>query len=115
MNYAVRSGLEAAEVALHARTAHDASAARLAEYDRRLESTGILPDFRDFENMDRVKWNPRFYTVYPKFAVELFHGMMTETGKPKVPMRRLLRAAQRAAGVPTTDVIRDGIGMFRDL
>ena len=115
MNYAVRSGLEAAEVALAARTAHDASAGTLAQYDRRLESTGILGDFRDFERMDRVKWNPRYYTAYPRFAVELFHGMMTETGKPKVPVRRLLRAAQRAAGISTASALRDGVEMFRDL
>ncbi len=115
MNYAVRSGLEAAEVALHARETHDASAARLAEYDRRLESTGLLGDFRDFERMDRVKWNPRYYTAYPRFAMELFHAMMTETGRPKVPVRRLLREAQKAAGIPTAIALRDGISMIRDL
>ena len=58
MNYAIRSGLEAAETALAAKAAGDASAARLAEYDRRLEDTGIIPDFRDFARLDRVKWNP---------------------------------------------------------
>jgi electron transfer flavoprotein-quinone oxidoreductase len=115
MNYAVRTGLEAAEVALAARSAHDASAARLAEYDRRLESTGVLPDFRDFEGMDRVKWNSRYYTAYPRFAVELFHGMMTETGARKVPVRKLLRAAQKAAGISTTTALRDGLEMYREL
>ncbi|HTT73424.1 MAG TPA: FAD-dependent oxidoreductase [Thermoplasmata archaeon] len=115
MNYAVRTGLEAAETALAARASHDASAARLAEYDRRLEATSVLPDFRDFARMDDVKWNPRFYTAYPKFAAELFHGLMTESGGPKVPIRRLLRAAQRAAGISTTTAIRDGIDLVRDL
>ncbi len=114
MNYAVRTGLEAAETALAARTAHDASAARLAEYDRRLEANGVLHDFRDFARADEVKWNPRMYTVYPKFAVELFHGLMTETGTPKQPMRKLLREAQRAAGIATTTALKDGFDLLRD-
>jgi electron transfer flavoprotein-quinone oxidoreductase len=115
MNYAVRSGLEAAETALAATKSKDASASRLSEYDRRLERTGVLPDFRDFESMDRVKWNPRFYTAYPKFARELFHAMMSETGEPKQHVRRLVRRAQTAAGLSSFTLLRDGIDLVRDL
>ncbi len=115
MNYAVRSGLEAAETALAAKAAGNASAARLAEYDRRLESTGILSDFRDFAGMDRVKWNSRIYTAYPKFATELFHAMMADTGAPKRHLRQLLRTAQRAAGLSTRALVKDAIAVARDL
>ncbi len=115
MNYAVRTGLEAAETALAAKKAGASNAAVLSEYTRRLETTGVLSDFRDFESMDRVKWNPRFYTVYPRFAVELFHGLMTETGAPKRHLRQVLRSAQRAAGVRTTSLLRDGVDLVRDL
>ena len=111
----MRTGLEAADTALAAKAAGNAGAAQLAEYDRRLEATSVLPDFRDFGRMDKVKWNPRFYTAYPRFATELFRRMMTETGGPKQPMRRLLRAAQRAAGLPTTTLLRDGVDLVRDL
>ncbi|MGI0140668.1 MAG: FAD-dependent oxidoreductase [Thermoplasmata archaeon] len=113
MNYAVRSGLEAAETALAARAAGDASAARLHEYDDRLDRTGILGDFRDFAAMDRVKWNPRFYTAYPGFAVELFHTMMSEDSGPKKAMRAVLREARRRSGVRTSTLIRDGIDLLR--
>jgi electron transfer flavoprotein-quinone oxidoreductase len=115
MNYAIRSGLEAAETALAARAAHDASAARLAEYDRRLERTGLLADFRDFESADRVKWNPRFHTAYPTFAVELFHALMSEGGGRKQRLRHLARTAQRAAGLSTATIARDGLSFLRDL
>jgi electron transfer flavoprotein-quinone oxidoreductase len=115
MNYAVRSGLEAAETALGAKKAGLASASQLAEYHRRLESTGILSDFRDFESMDRVKWNPRFYTLYPRFATELFHALMTETGARKQPIRKVVRAAQKTAGLRTTSLLKDGAALVRDL
>jgi electron transfer flavoprotein-quinone oxidoreductase len=115
MNYAVRSGLEAAETALAARAAGAGSADRLAEYDRRLEATGILPDFRDFASMDRVKWNPRFYTAYPKFAAELMRSLMGGTDGKKRPVRTLLREAQRSAGLSTANLVRDGLGLWRDM
>ena len=115
MNYAIRSGLEAAETALASRTAGNASAARLADYERRLEQSGILHDFRDFESMDRVKWNPRIYTVYPKFATELFRAMMNERGAPREHVRRLARRAQAAAGLSSLNLARDGFDLLRGL
>ncbi len=113
MNYAIRSGILAADTALEAVRAKDASATGLAGYDRRLEASGILADFRDFERLDDVKWNPRIYTAYPKFATELFHAMMTETGARKQPVRRLLKAARKAAGLSTTRLARDGLNIYR--
>lgn len=111
MNYAVRSGLAAAEAALAA--AGDGSSERLAEYDRRLEASGVLHDFRDFARVDDVKWNPRIYTAYPKFATDLFHALMTESGAPKRSVRKLLAEARRAAGLSTTRLARDGLTIYR--
>lgn len=113
MNYAIRTGILAAEATLEARAAGGGSAASLAGYARRLETSGVIHDFRDFERMDDVKWNPRFYSAYPKFATELFHAMMTEEGRPKQPVRALLKAARRAAGLSTTTLVRDGIDVYR--
>jgi electron transfer flavoprotein-quinone oxidoreductase len=115
MNYAIRTGLFAAEVALDAKSSGDASAAQLARYTSKLEESGVLADFRDFQRLDRVKWNPRFYSAYPKFVAELFHSMMSDSGGPKVPARRLLRAAQKAAGISTTTLLKDGLELARDL
>lgn len=115
MNYAIRTGIEAAETALSAREHHDPSAARLRDYDRRLEQRGILSDFHDFAAMDRVKWNPRFYTAYPKFAAELFRGLLGSADGPKLPARRVLRRAQKAAGLSTTSLLRDGFETLWDL
>jgi electron transfer flavoprotein-quinone oxidoreductase len=109
MNYAVRSGVAAAETALAARAAHDPSATQLAAYDRRLEANGTLPDFRNFARLDDVKWNPRVYTVYPKFLTELMHLMMTETGAPKEPIRRIVLAAQKKVRVSPTKLVKDGL------
>ena len=115
MNYAVRSGIEAAETGLASRAAHDASASKLADYDRRLEASGILADFRDFRGLDRLKWNPRMYSFYPQFVTELFHRMLTERGAPKEHLRRTLRAAQKAAGLRTDQLLKDGFDLVREM
>jgi electron transfer flavoprotein-quinone oxidoreductase len=115
MNYAVRTGLEAAETAISARRADAAPGTALAEYDRRLEAGGVLADFRDFEGMDRVKWNPRFYTFYPRFATELFHGMMDGGGARKEHLWRTFRKAQRAVGLGTRTLLRDGLDLAREM
>lgn len=115
MNYAIRSGLEAAETALAAKAAGDPSTRKLSEYDRRLEATGILSDFRGFAGLDRVKWNPRIYSLYPRFATELLRSMMGEAGSPKRSARKLLLAAQKAAGVKTLTLLRDGVEIAFEL
>jgi electron transfer flavoprotein-quinone oxidoreductase len=115
MNYALRTGLEAAEAALGARAAHDPSASRLAEYDRRLEATGVLSDFRDFQGLDRVKWNPRIYTFYPRFATELFHELMGTGDGRKEHLWRTVRKAQRAVHLGTTALVRDGFDLLREM
>ncbi|HZY70111.1 MAG TPA: FAD-binding protein [Thermoplasmata archaeon] len=112
MNYAVRTGIEAAEAALAARSANDHSEARLRDYDRRLERSHVLGDFRDFAGLDRVKWNPRFYGVYPKFATALFHELMSEHGGPKRSVRSAVRTAMRNAGVSRWRLARDGFELM---
>ena len=115
MNYAIRSGLEAAETALAAKAAGNASATQLAGYERRLRTSGILADFRDFERLDRVKWNPRIYSIYPKFAAQLLRSMMGEAGSPKQSARKVLMRVQKAAGIKMTTLLRDGIEVAFDL
>jgi electron transfer flavoprotein-quinone oxidoreductase len=114
MNYAIRSGLEAAETALSVRGT-DASIARLSEYTARLERAGILPDFREFASMDRVKWNPRFYSAYPALATGVFHELWGSTDGPRGSLVRLFRQAQREAGVSTVEMVRDGLDAARHL
>lgn len=113
MNYAVRSGLEAAETALSARG--KGPSPDLSEYGRRLESTGILGDFRGFASMDRVKWNPRFYTEYPAFATSLLGSLLTETGASKEHVRTTMTSARKAAKLSRWKLVSDGYSLWKNL
>jgi electron transfer flavoprotein-quinone oxidoreductase len=115
MNYAVRTGLLAADIALEAKAANDPSAARLAGYHRRLESSGVLADFRNFEGLDDVKWNPRFYREYPELAYRVLHDLMTETGGPKAHARELAWKAFRRSKLTWTAAAKDVVSLGRNL
>jgi electron transfer flavoprotein-quinone oxidoreductase len=115
MNYAIRSGLLAADAILDGRRGNAAPGAIGQDYLHRLGERGVLADFREFERLDRVKWDPRFYSQYPLFARNLCRAMMGETGAPKEPLWKLLRRAQRTIGISTTSLLRDGLELVRDL
>ncbi|HUI38074.1 MAG TPA: hypothetical protein VLY85_00420, partial [Thermoplasmata archaeon] len=114
MNYAVRSGIEAAEAALEARQQGRTTASRLSGYDARLEASGILSDFREFAGLDRVKWNPRIYSAYPELATEMFRRLVVDSNRPKQHFRRTLFEVLRKSGVPPWALALDGISLFWD-
>ncbi|MCI4368144.1 MAG: FAD-dependent oxidoreductase [Thermoplasmata archaeon] len=115
MNYAVRTGLEAAEAAIAARSRNDFSGKSLGEYDTRLEKTGVLHDFREFEGLDRVKWNPRFYGGYPAMAGELMQRLLTAPEGEREPIYRLLESARRSAGLRAIELVKDSVDLFENL
>jgi electron transfer flavoprotein-quinone oxidoreductase len=115
MNYAVRTGLAAADTALAAREANDPSASRLSGYAERLESTGVLADFREFEGLDRVKWNPRFYSAYPRMATSMLAGFLADPGEGGGNLVQRLRRVQREVGLSMRGMVTDGIEMARNV
>ena len=52
-------------------------------------------------------------------AIRLAQGganvLLLERGEPKQPIRRVLRRAQKAAGVPTTALLKEGFDIYRNL
>ncbi|HTT26462.1 MAG TPA: hypothetical protein VMH90_05835, partial [Thermoplasmata archaeon] len=115
MNYALRSGLLAAETALDALRAKDPSAARLAGYDARLEAAHVLADFRDSHGLDQVKWNPRLYREYPLALVDVLHYWSGEMGRNRPSFAGAARMALRHGRVPLRTAVRDAFSMYSNL
>lgn len=115
MNYAVRTGLLAAETAIAAVRAGDVSARQLRQYDRRLEERHVLPDFRDLADLDRVKWNPRLYGPYARMLLRVVRsefGLGDGVPRPLAP--ELWRALQ-ASSVTVPTALRDALDFARHL
>ena len=113
MNYAVRSGWEAAETVIAARSRGDYSAASLSEYTSRLERTGILGDFREAEGLDRVKGNERLYGAYPALAETLAASLQRADGASPVAVVREARRAMKRLKIRPSDAVHDAAELWR--
>jgi electron transfer flavoprotein-quinone oxidoreductase len=94
MEFAIASGVIAAEVAVDALNKGDVSKEYLAEYEKRLRASFVLRDMETFRHSKEVLENPRLFTVYPKFLSSLFKVLFTVSGTPK---KRLYKSAQAVA------------------
>ena len=110
MNFAVASGLEAAATAQLAHADHDFSAQSMARYRKRLESSFVLKDLKNFKRAPAFVNNERLQNVYPELLCETMENIFRSNGTPrrkiggvtfdtmrrKVPLRTLLRDGWQA-------------------
>jgi electron transfer flavoprotein-quinone oxidoreductase len=94
MEFAVASGVMAAETAIEALNKNDTSAAALSGYEKRLRESFVLPDMETFRNAREVLDRQRLFTVYPRFICELFDELFTIDDRPK---ESLYASAKRVA------------------
>lgn len=106
MEFAVASGVMAAETAIEALDKNDTSAAVLSGYEKRLRESFVLPDMETFRNAREVLDNKRLFTVYPRFICEMFDELFTIGDGPK---QGLYTTAKRVAKkyVLNMDTLKD--------
>jgi electron transfer flavoprotein-quinone oxidoreductase len=94
MEFAIASGVTAADVACEALKKGDTSKEFLAQYEKRLRESFVLRDMETFRHSREVLENPRLFTVYPKFLSSLFNVLFTISGTPK---KGLYKSARKVA------------------
>jgi electron transfer flavoprotein-quinone oxidoreductase len=95
MEFALASGVIAADVAVEALNKGDVSKEFLAEYEKRLRAVFVLRDMETFRHSKKVLENPRLFTVYPKFLSSLFKVLFTVSGTPRNGLYKSARAVAR--------------------
>lgn len=108
MNYAVRSGICAADAVVHALEQGDTTAQTLSKYEANLDADGIMADFKEFRNVSKVLWNPRLFQKYPDFLAETFRSILNADG-PKKKMKAHLTGAMKKTGVSKVDLLSDAL------
>ena len=93
MEFAIASGVMAAETADEALQKGDTSEACLGNYERRLKETFVLKDMETFRHSREVLENDRLFSTYPKFLCRLLGALFTVDDKPQLPLYK------RAMGV----------------
>ncbi len=98
MEFAVASGVMAAEVIKAARKKRDYSAASLANYEELVKDSFIFKDLHTFRNVLTMLENPRLFNYYPEAVCSIFEDVMWIDEKPKSKI--------------SSTIIREGIGKF---
>jgi len=94
-NFAITSGVSAAETVIRAKERDDFSAQSLAYYQQLLEQNYVLKDLKTYRKAPRFLQNPRIYSSYPEFVCDLAERIFTNDGKPRKRTWQLLREAMK--------------------
>ena len=114
VNFAIGSGIAAGETAAEAIRADDTSAAGLAGYRRRVESSFVLKDHKKLRHAPDLLLNERVQRFYPQLTCDVVEGVFTvENPRPKRGLARVALDAARHSPVRLVDLARDSITMLR--
>ena len=100
MDFAVASGRMAAEAACEAIDAGDTSAAGLASYKQKLESSFVIQDLKTFQAWPATMehWD-RMFTEYPTMVREVFNGLFCVDGKPQQHLAKRMMPIVKKRGL----------------
>lgn len=91
MEYALASGHFAARTVIEAKASDRYDASALAVYQKYLEESFVLKDFRTFQDTPRVLSNPHLFGHYPELIGNLMRDLYTVPAGPKSPVFTTLR------------------------
>lgn len=94
-NFAVTSGVAAADTVIRARQKGDFSASFLSHYQHLLEQSYVLKDLKTFRKAPGFLENRRIYTDYPELACNFMEKIFTSDGLPRKKTWQLFREATR--------------------
>ena len=95
MDFAMHSGILAAETVLKAREQGDYSAATLKMYREALEQSYVMQNLRNFQDAVRFLHQPQMFTTVPRLVCDFGRAFFTIENKPMPKMRQLLKQVVR--------------------
>jgi electron transfer flavoprotein-quinone oxidoreductase len=113
-NFAVASGVAAAETVIQAKHKGDFSQKSLSYYPERLKQNFVLKDLKTFKKAPHFLENYRIYSNYPALICDLAEKIFTNDGKPRKKIWKLLKQSKENK-VSFPQMIHDLIKMKRAL
>lgn len=92
-NFAVASGVTAAETVIRAKQTGGFSKKSLSYYSELLRESFVLKDLKTFRKAPHFLENPRIYSLYPELACDLAEKLFINDGRPRKKTWELLRQA----------------------
>ncbi len=95
MDYAMRSGILAAETVLEATAAGDHSAAFLKNYRTALDASYVMQDLRGFQQAVEVLHSPAMFEQVPRMACDFGREFFTVDNRPTRKAYQILRDVRK--------------------
>jgi electron transfer flavoprotein-quinone oxidoreductase len=99
MEFAIASGIVAAETIIQAKEADDFSEKSLARYEARLRETFVLKDLQTCKDMPEFLDNDSFFAFYPKCFPDLVEKVMWFDQGPKTRLGKTLWDNLKSSGM----------------
>ncbi|MDX1418423.1 MAG: FAD-dependent oxidoreductase [Rubricoccaceae bacterium] len=96
MDYAMRSGILAAETVVEATRAGDVSAGFLKHYRTALENSYVMQDLRGFQGAVQVLHDPAMFTAVPRLVCDFGRKFFTVDNQPTRKAYQILRDVRKA-------------------
>lgn len=93
MDYAMRSGILAAETVLAAGKREDFSASSLADYQTALDGSYVMIDMREFQDAVKLLHHPSMFGPLPNVVCDFGRQYFSIKSEPTPKARHMLRAA----------------------
>jgi len=90
-NFALLSGIAAAEATIRAKKEGDFSQKTLSLYERLLKENPLFKDFKTFKRAPHFLENQRLYSLYPPLLCEIAERVLLNEGKPRKKVSHLFR------------------------
>jgi electron transfer flavoprotein-quinone oxidoreductase len=114
VNFAMASGMYAAEAIVEALALGDTSAKGLAGYLKRLESTFVLKDHRKLRRAPQLVLSDRVQHMYPQLIANVAERMFrVDNPLPKPGLRKIFAEERKRLGVRTRDLLKDASDGFK--
>lgn len=113
-NFAIASGIAAAETVIKAKQAGDFSKKFLDYYPELLRKNFVLKDLETFRSTPHFLENPRIYSLYPELACNLAEKIFINDGRPRKKIRQLLSQATKGR-VTIWQFAKDLMQMMRSI
>jgi len=111
MEFAIASGVLAAEAIKYARTKNDFTKISLAKYEELLRNSFVLHDLKTFRHAPHFLSNPRLFTQYPEAVCNMMEKMMYIGDSPKQKLSSTaFKEIRNKLGL---GVLKDVMGVFR--
>ncbi len=113
MNYAMQSGLAAAETAIQACQRGDFSARAMAVYEKQLKRRNVLTDFRAYRHAPAFVNGARLQNLYPELIARSMENLFRVNGAPKQKILPLAYRMTRQLEIKPGQLLRDAYQVAR--